>query len=86
MIATKIHGSQSFNHFKQQLCLFFQAYNYRVLYPRVVFTTLPLSLNDIADLQQKVHPANLTVVVDNPGLPTMLQNMTLDPSWRGSSW
>jgi hypothetical protein len=77
VIATKIHGSRSMQQLKQQLCLFYQAYNYRVMYPHIVFTTLPLSLEEIADLQQQVHPANLTVVVDNPGLPAMLQNMTM---------
>jgi hypothetical protein len=76
VIATKIHGRRSIPQLKQQLCLFYQAYNYRVLYPHVVFTTLPLSSQNIIDLQQQVYPANLTVVVDNPGLPAMLQNMT----------
>jgi hypothetical protein len=47
----------------------------------VVFTSLPLNIRQTNDITQLVAPANLTFVVDHPGLQQMFDNMT-DSSWQ----
>jgi hypothetical protein len=66
VIATKIHGPPHIPQLKQSLCLLMAAYNnHRNLhYDIVVFTTLPVSQIDEADLQEIVNPAHLTIETD----------------------
>jgi hypothetical protein len=68
VIVTKIHGKHHLPILEQSLCLLHFAYNRRPLYDIVVFTTLPVPEEMIAPIQKLVHPARLTVVVDNRGL------------------
>jgi hypothetical protein len=68
VIATKVHGPHQMNLLDQSLCLLHHAYNHRVLYDILVFTTVPLNETRLARTRQLVAPANLTVVVDNRGL------------------
>ena len=78
VVATKIHGEpKSLNQLRQCLCLFHYAYNNRVLYDIIVFTTIQVSYDDIQLLQNVVHPAKLTVIRDNPGLQQMISNFTI---------
>ena len=76
VIATKLHGSDKFEQLQQSLCLLHAAYNQRVLYDILIFTSTPLTDTEIQTLQTMVHPANLKVVVDNPGLRNMLYKLT----------
>ena len=68
VIATKLHGMHQLHLLEQSLCLLHQAYNNRVLYDIVVFTTEPLTPKAVESVQSLVAPAKLTVVVDNRGL------------------
>jgi hypothetical protein len=68
VIVTKVHGPHQMNLLDQSLCLLHHAYNHRVLYDILVFTTVPLNETRLARTRQLVAPANLTVVVDNRGL------------------
>lgn len=69
VIATKIHSDAFLPMLEQMLCLLHQAYNHRVLYDIVVFTTEPiLESNVTIALQQVVAPAKLSFVQDNRGL------------------
>ena len=80
VIVTKIHGPSSVPPLKQSLCLLHAAYNSRVLYDVLVFTTIPLNNQDIRDLEEIVHPASLTVVADKKTLQDHIADMT--PSQR----
>jgi hypothetical protein len=68
VIATKIHGPHQWFVLEQSLCLLHYAYNHRVQYDIVVFTTIPVPEEDIQSLNQLVSPANVSIVVDNRGL------------------
>ena len=68
VIATKLHGMHQLHLLEQSLCLLHHAYNNRVLYDIVVFTTEPLTPKAVESVQSLVAPAKLTVVVDNRGL------------------
>lgn len=68
VIATKIHGPHQWFVLEQSLCLLHHAYNHRLLYDVIVFTTVPVSTEDVQRLQQLVAPTIVTIVVDNLGL------------------
>ena len=68
VIATKLHGMHQLHLLEQSLCLLHHAYNNRVLYDIVVFTTEPLTPKAVESVQALVAPANVTIVVDNRGL------------------
>ena len=68
VVVTKIHGANNFPLLEQSLCLFHFAYNRRLLYDIVVFTTELVPAELTAPLQQLLQPAKLTFVVDNRGL------------------
>jgi hypothetical protein len=55
-----------------------QAYNRRVLYDILIFTTFALTVNETKDLQQIVYPASLTIVVDKQTLQQQLEDLTAD--------
>ena len=75
-IVVKIHGPDHVPELIQSLCLLQVAYNQKVLYDIIVFTTLPLRGPQQHALQQMVHPASLTVVVDKTTLHQRLARMT----------
>jgi hypothetical protein len=76
VIATKMHGPNSVTALKQSLCLLKYAYNDRLNYDILVFSSEPVPEEALAPIRQMVAPANFTFVVDNPGLQTMLQALT----------
>lgn len=68
VIVTKVHGPHQLPLLQQSMCLLHQAYNHKVQYDIVVFTTLPIPDNDLAELRATIAPVKLTVVVDNEGI------------------
>jgi hypothetical protein len=72
VIATKIHGSDTVEQLEQSLCLLTYAYNYRVNYDIVVFSSNPIKESELERIRSVVAPATLTFVVDNPGLQEMV--------------
>jgi hypothetical protein len=76
VIAVKIHGPPHVKQLKQSLCLLNAAYNNRPHYDHIVFTTLPLSDDDVIQLKQIVHPAQLSVETDKQTLNDQIDAMT----------
>lgn len=82
VIVTKIHGPHQIPLLQQSLCLLHQAYNHRVLYDILVFTTLPMddrgndALSLVRELQAVVAPARLDVVVDNEGIVNEVRKLS----------
>lgn len=68
VIVTKIHGDHQWSLLEQSMCLLHYAYNHKVLYDIVVFSTDPVLPAGIASLRAVVAPASLSVVIDNKGL------------------
>jgi len=68
VIVTKIHGGHQWSLLEQGMCLLHHAYNHRVLYDIVVFSTEPVPPEDVESLRAVVAPAKFSVVVDTPGL------------------
>ena len=63
---------------KTWLCLLSHAYNDKVKYDVVVFTTMPWEENEIAEVQQVALPAKVTVVLEGPSLEERLAALTED--------
>lgn len=77
VIAVKIHGDKdSVNELQQSLCLLKQAYNGRMQYDHVVFTTLQLPDAAIANLKILASPAKLTVVRDSKSVLEEIQSLS----------
>lgn len=76
VIATKIHGPDFVSQLRQSLCLLKAAYNDRMLYDILVFTTIPLSDYDTTQLTEIVHPANIRIVTDKKTLQDQIKSMT----------
>ena len=76
VIACKIHGPEHVHELKQSFCLLHAAYNRRVLYDILLFSTLALSEEDTAALQLIVSPATLTVYTDEQSLHEQLAALT----------
>ena len=68
VIATKIHAKNHINAIAQSLCLLHYAYNNRVLYDIIVFSTEDVSEAELAPVRELIKPAKLIFVVDNEGL------------------
>jgi hypothetical protein len=67
VIATKIHSTNHLSAIEQSLCLFHHAYNHRVLYDIVVFSTDPINATLLEPVRNLIAPARLIFVVDSPG-------------------
>jgi len=78
VIVTKIHGIHQLALLEQSLCLLNFAYNNRMLYDIVVFTTEPIDQLDLAETYRLVAPAKISVVVDNDGLQNEIQALSPD--------
>jgi hypothetical protein len=67
VIVTKIHGVEvDWRRIKQSLCLLHHAYNSKVEYPILIFTTIPIPERDIQELQSLLgDKIQISVVVDN---------------------
>ncbi len=77
-IVTKIHGEHQWSLAEQSLCLLHYAYNHKVLYDIIIFSTDPVSEEKIQSLQDILSPAKVTLVVDNKGLQKEIAD--LDPA------
>ena len=80
VIATKIHSTNHLNALEQMLCLLHYAYNNRVLYDIVVFSTYPINDTLLEPIRNVVAPANLTLIVDSPPLVDVINS--LEPPYR----
>ena len=80
VIASKIHGEFHWGILEQTLCLLQHAYNNRVNYDIVIFSTVPIDdkMEDVNRVKKMVAPASFTVVVDNPGLHEQVNSLTID--------
>lgn len=76
VIVTKIHDKAYIPMLEQMLCLLHHAYNHRVHYDIVVFTTEFIDPSLAVNLTHTVAPAKLTVVKDNRGLQEEIANLT----------
>lgn len=76
VIVTKIHDAAYIPMLEQMLCLLHQAYNHRVLYDIVVFTTEAIDPLLTTNLQQAVGQAKIRVLKDNRGLQQEIANLT----------
>lgn len=77
-IVTKIHGEHQWSLVEQSLCLLHYAYNHKVLYDIIIFSTDPVSEENIQSLKDILSPAKVNLVVDNKGLQQEIAD--LDPS------
>jgi len=68
VIATKIHGIHQWGLLVQSMCLLHHAYNHKVLYDIIAFSTDPVPEEKIKSLQAMLSPARFRLVVDNRGL------------------
>jgi hypothetical protein len=75
-IATKIHGPHQWPLVVQSMCLLHFAYNNKVLYDIIIFTTIPIPNEDIDSLQKMLIGVNVNVVVDNKGLQEEISALT----------
>eukprot|EP00980_Cylindrotheca_fusiformis_P003383 scaffold751_cov87-Cylindrotheca_fusiformis.AAC.8 len=64
VIVSKIHGPHQFKLLVQSFCLLTKAYNERMKYDIVVFSTERISQQKQKRLQQLVHPAKVDIVLD----------------------
>lgn len=76
VVVTKIHGPPHVQGLRQMLCLLTHAYNQRSQRDIVVFTSEPIAESDVLELQRTAAPASLRVVLDNPGLHVMVDQLT----------
>ena len=67
VIATKLHGIHQLFIMEQSLCLLHYAYNNRVNYDIVAFSTDPINDTLLEPIRKLVAPAKFTLVVDNRG-------------------
>jgi len=75
VIAVKIHGGD-ITELKQSLCLLQAAYNSRMNYDHLVFSSLPIPENAQQELVDLVSPARIQFASDTKPLPEALANMT----------
>jgi hypothetical protein len=76
VIATKIHGPNMSFILEQMLCLVTKAYNERMQYDVLVFTSEEFSEEGIKVIQAVGAPAKVTIVKDNPGLQAMIEELS----------
>jgi len=68
VIGTKIHGNSQWKFTMQSMCLFHFAYNHKLHYDIVLFTTLDdIPKESIEAFETMIAPAKLTIVKDNMG-------------------
>ncbi|CAJ1956075.1 unnamed protein product [Cylindrotheca closterium] len=75
VLATKVHyaGRQSLN---QMICLQKAAYNYRRNYPWVIFHTIPVTAEQVAEARAVAYPGTVTFVQDSPPLEEVVGNFS----------
>mmetsp|Transcript_26005 Transcript_26005/g.56996 ORF Transcript_26005/g.56996 Transcript_26005/m.56996 type:complete len:503 (-) Transcript_26005:1084-2592(-) len=70
-IVVKVHGPHQLPLLKQSMCLLHYAYNRKVNYDIVVFTTVPITESSnplLEEIRTIISPAKITVVSDNDGI------------------
>ena len=75
VIATKIHGPHQLPILKQFLCLLNFAYNKKMKYDVLIFTTEALSKEEEKEIRGIGKPAKVQIVVDNPGLHKLIDEL-----------
>jgi hypothetical protein len=75
VIVTKIHSSNHLDALEQSLCLLHYAYNNRVNYDIIVFSTEYLNETQLEPVRKVIAPAQLIFVVDNPGLQQRVDSL-----------
>jgi len=75
VIVTKVIGQIDTQKLKRHLCMLSHAYNDRMNYDIVVFTTLPWDKKNVRVLQDIVAPAKLTVALESAPLEEQLVAM-----------
>lgn len=78
VIVTKIQGMNTVGALNQSLCLLSYAYNHRVNYDIVVFSATMIMEKQLNLIRSTVYPANLTFIIDNPGLQEMVDALDED--------
>jgi len=78
VIVTKIQGKLTVGALNQSLCLLTYAYNNRVNYDIVVFAATPIRRKQLELIRSTVYPANLTFIIDNPGLQNIVDGLNPD--------
>ena len=76
VIVTKVLWSKDKVLLERMLCYVSAAYNDKVQYDIVVFTTMPWSDDEIMKLQKVVAPAKLTVALEGPSLEEQVSAMS----------
>ena len=78
VIVTKVHGPHQLSLFKQSMCLLHQAYNKKVQYNIVLFTTVQIMENEttLVDVRAMISPVKLDVVVDNDGIVNEIHKLS----------
>jgi len=76
VIVTKVHGPHQLPLLQQSMCLLHQAYNKRVQYDIVVFTTLPIPEDQLFAISATISPVKLSVVVDNDGIVNEIHKLS----------
>ena len=82
VIATKIHGSHQMPLLRQFLCLFNFAYNAKMKYDVLVYTTQALSKEEEKEITELGKPAKVTIVIDNPGLHELIDELPANKKER----
>jgi hypothetical protein len=76
VIVTKIHGPNMSFILEQMLCLLTKAYNERMKYDVLIFSSESFSEEETKIIQAVGAPAKVTIVKDNPGLQTMIEELS----------
>lgn len=64
VVVTKIHDDLYMPLLVQQYCLFTAAYNHKMQYDLILFSTEPIGQEHRKELAEAVYPANLTIYID----------------------
>lgn len=80
VIVTKIHGRHQLGLLQQSMCLLHHAYNNKLNYNIVVFTTIPIPDNEtlLMDIRTSIAPTTISIVVDNDGLRNEIDKLSPD--------
>ena len=76
VIVTKVLWQKDLQQLMEWACLISHAYNDRMKYDVLIFTTIEWDDDSIAQLQRAVAPAKLTVAIEAPPLEEHLSSMT----------
>ncbi len=75
-IVTKVLWVKDLQKLKKWTCMINSAYNDRMKYDFIIFTTMPWEPEDVEKLQKVAYPAKLTVALEAPPLEEQIAAMT----------